>query len=243
MSINMEQKQPSVDRQMLHIRLPGELHRELRELAASRGEPLQRVAERALRDALAGATVPSEAGLTAAFRNRRDGRLAERLDELLAGGSRIDLAGLTLLDFLAEDGWGNQPLSAALGRGVPARLAIVDREAPATRARLATTYGFSVTDDAALRSCAKYVQLEYAEKLLDALAAGTEVEARRHSLAPSWRWLLRCGEAVLAEAHLPRLRTGCAVSTALMPVFEFDPGSPAAERLREHFETLWYSAG
>lgn len=228
---------------MLHIRLPYELHGELRELAASRGEALQRLAERALRDALAEATVPAEAGLAAAFPDRRDGRLAERVDELLADGSRVDLAGLTLLDFLAEDGWGHQSLAAALGRGAPARLSIVDRDAAATRARLATTYGFSVADDKALHGCAKYVQLEYAEKLLDAFVAGTEAEVRRHPLAPSWRWLLCCGEAVLAEPHLPRMRTGRAVSTALMPVFEFDPGSPAAERLREHFETLWHSAG
>ncbi len=239
----MRQQESAAQRQMLHIRLPHAIHVELRALAASRGVPLQRLAEGALRDALAAATVPSEAGLGAVFPDRHDKRLATRVDELLAVAPRFDLAGVTLLDFLSEEGWGHPPVSEALlERGCRARLAIADRDALATRVRFATTYGFSADDDEALRGCAKYLQLEYAEKLLAAFAATEDVEAGRYSLAPSWRWILLSEDAVLAEPHLPRLRDEHPVSTALMPVFEFHPASPAGERLREHFENLWRRA-
>jgi hypothetical protein len=228
---------------MVHIRLTPDVHDALRAVAAERSISLQQLAEDALRDALGRATVPAEAGIGSAYADRRDPRLMQRLRGLLATTRSVDLAGVTLLDFLSEEGWAYGPLSSALGAGaLPARIAIQDRDGLAARARLALTYGIAETDEQALKASPKYLQLEYAEKLLELLAPSAPVQRARASMPPTWRWLLLTDDAVLAEPHTPRIRDGEPVSSGLMPVFEFRGDSPAAERLREHFADLWQTA-
>jgi hypothetical protein len=228
---------------MLHIRLPRGLHDSLRAIAAEEGVSIQRLAEKAISDALTRATVPAEAGLLRTYVDRRDDRLRARLSELLAATERVDLAGLTLLDFLTDDGWGHNALRAAVvDRGVLARVAIQDRLSRAAGLRFASTYGLAADDEDALGATTKFLQLEYACKLLDALGSVAPcLNARQYAMPPTFRWLLVADSAVLAEPHVPRVRAGDLVSRALMPVFEFAPDSPAGDRLREHFDSLWRS--
>jgi hypothetical protein len=219
--------------------VPADVHDALRERASQRGSTLQQVAEEALTYAARNTQTAESSQVARVWDDRYSPGLAASLEQLLERSSKALLVGLTLLDFLSDEGWASGVLHTHARSGNPLRLAIQDSNSAPAHERLARAQGLS-PDDPAIATTPKHIQLDYAGQLLEALDRRyPSVRVRRYGGQPVWRWLLVADDVAVGEPHTPRRHDKQRLAGGLMPVLELAEGSPASARLLEHAEDLW----
>jgi hypothetical protein len=230
--------------QLVHLRVPASVHRALKTQALDQGRSLQSVAVNALQASLDESILDPAVGLLRVYPSRFVPELEDDLAASFGRADHADLLGITLLDFLSDEGWARAAFQNTLPRlADKTRLLIENRNSPVTAFKIGTALGFDPNDESSLKASAKYLELEHAERLIGALRERhPRLRAGRYAGYPVVRWLAANDDALFVEPHCYRAHVGRTISPAHLPVFVFHARSEAADRYREHVESIWNAA-
>ena len=218
--------------QLIHVRIPVELHTELKAIAASEGLSLQNIAEKRLR---VNSVDTHSLGLRAIYDSRYSNKFHSDLAEHTRASQHIRLYGVTLLDFLIGDGWGAETISV-IQEDANVQILLQDPQSRQTELKInAQLQGQQEYNDSR-----KFFDLVHGVETAAALTKRrTNTETRICTFYPILRWMVLTETAVYFEPHCPRIYRNRQFATDNLPIFKFEAYSAIWSRYLEHFNSIW----
>lgn len=218
--------------QLIHVRVPIELHAELKATASSAGLSLQNIAERRLRT---NSVDTDSLGLQATYSSRYSDNFHLELASHIKEAQHIRLYGVTLLDFLTGDGWGAEVLSVA-PTSATLQILLQDPQSRQTELKINS----QIHEEQQYNVTRKYLDLAHGVETASALASRRRhTEVKLCTFYPILRWMVMTESAVYFEPHCPRIYRDQEFVGENLPIFKFAVKSSVWLRYLEHFNSIW----
>lgn len=230
-------------RNIIHIRLPENLHALLKDETKANGNTMQKYVVDAIEKSLLNKRIENDRLVKGVYQSRFSSDLLVSIQREIANATFVNLIGLNLLDFLSDDGWGNECLNTLLqSQNVKTKILILDKDSSSFNWRLSMEYEIEQHDDRNEQiSCnPKYLKSREAEyHLQEIIKLNDNIKVKKYSAYPLFRWMLQVNNSMFVEHHCYRKDIGADRCTQKLPVFFFDFESASAKRYSEHFNTVW----